>query len=187
MRGRPGRPWRVAALAGPGRPRDLFRLYQEAYGWTELRFVVLVAIAWPGAAILAAGYLLTQRRTRWLLHVLGVVTIVAVLGMNAVGPGGFVAEKNLARAADPSLVSPDGSTGLDADYLAALGDAAVPASVAALPKLNPTDRATVEQLLRVRKDQLENQDALPGWPSWSLDRQWAVDALAAWSRETASR
>ena len=163
------------------------RIYQEAYGWTELRFVVLVAIGWLGAAILAAGYLLTQRQTRWLLHVLGVVTIVAVLGMNTIGPGGFVAEQNLARAADPSLVSPGGSTELDADYLAALGDAAVPASVAALPRLNPADRATVEQLLRVRKYQLAHGDALPGWPSWNLDRQRAVDALAAWGGAAASR
>jgi len=163
------------------------RLYQEAYGWTELRFIVLVAIGWLGAAILAAAYLLTRRQTRWLLHVLGVVTIVAVLGMNAVGPGGFVAEQNLARAADPSLVAPDGSTGLDADYLAALGDAAVPASVAALPRLNATDRAAVERLLSERKDELANDGALTGWPSWNLDRQRARDALAAWRPGTASR
>ena len=163
------------------------RLYQEAYGWTELRFIVVVAIGWLGAAILAAAYLLTRRQTRWLLHVLGVVTIVAVLGMNAVGPGGFVAEQNLARAADPSLVAPDGSTGLDADYLAALGDAAVPASVAALPRLNATDRAAVERLLSERKDELADDGALTGWPAWNLDRQRARDALAAWRPGTASR
>jgi len=156
------------------------RLYQEAYGWTELRFAVLVAIGWLGAAILAAGYLLAQRQTRWLLHVLGVTTIVAVLGMNLVGPGGFVAEQNLARAIDPSLVPADGSTGLDADYLMALGDAAVPPSVAALPRLSAPDRLAVEELLSARARHLAHDPWLAGWPSWNLDREQSRAALATW-------
>jgi hypothetical protein len=163
------------------------RLYQDAYGWTELRLVVIVAIGWLAAAIVAAAVLLMRRQTRWLLHALGVVTVVAVLGLNAVGPGGFVAEQNLARAADPSLVPPGGSTGLDEGYLEALGDAAVPASVAALPKLSADDRATVEGVLATRERRLARDAALQGWPAWNLDRQRARDAIAAWRAGTANR
>ncbi len=156
------------------------RLYQDAYGWTELRFVVLVAIGWLGAGIAAAGWLLAKRQTRWMLHVLGVVTVVALVGINVVGPGGFVAERNLARAEDPAVVPPDGSSRLDPGYLLALGDAAVPATVAALPGLSPADRAAAEVLLQSRASALSLNSALQGWPSWNLDRQRARDAIASW-------
>ena len=48
------------------------RLYQSMYGWTELRFVVLVAIGWLAVALAVAAGLLLARRTRWTLHVLGI-------------------------------------------------------------------------------------------------------------------
>jgi hypothetical protein len=163
------------------------RLYQDAYGWTELRFLVLVAIAWLGAALGATGYLLMRRQARWLLHVLGAATIVAVVGMNAVGPGGYVAEQNLARAIDPSLVPPGGRGGLDVGYLLALGDAAVPPSVAALPRLSPSDRAAVETVLGVRALAVAHDSAVQGWPAWNLDRARARDAIDAWRAGSASR
>jgi Domain of unknown function (DUF4173) len=156
------------------------RLYQEAYGWTELRFVVVVSIAWLAAAVLATGALLARRRARWSLHVLGALSVVALLAMNLVGPESFVAERNLERAANPSLVAPGGRTGLDTDYLGSLGDEAIPPTVAALPSLALGDRAALEDRLRERATSLDEETAGTGWPSWNLGRERARAALAAW-------
>src|SRR5262249_3964326 len=115
------------------------RLYQEAYGWTELRFVVLAALLWLGAARAVAAGLLVTDRTRWILHALGILSLVTVAGMNLVGPQAFVAQQNLDRAIDPSLVPPGGRTGLDAAYLAELGDEAVEPIVDAWERLSVVD------------------------------------------------
>jgi len=154
------------------------RLYQEAYGWTELRFVVLVTIGWLAVALAVAAGLLVTRRTRWTLHVLGILVLVTLLGMNAVGPQGFVAERNLERAIDLSLVPPGGRVGLDASYLVTLGDDAVPAVVAALPLLAPSDRLALEPFLLGRQAALRTDPAMQGWPSWNLARARARDSLA---------
>jgi hypothetical protein len=156
------------------------RLYQDAYGWTELRFVVLVSIAWLAAGVVATIVLIARREGRWSLHVLGGLSVLALLAMNVVGPQAYVTERNLERAVDPSLVPAGGETGLDVGYLETLGDEAVPATVAALPRLAPKDRATMEQLLRERAAGIDDELAGTGWPSWNLGRERARAALAAW-------
>ena len=80
------------------------RLYQDAYGWTELRFWVLLSIGWLAAALLALGVLVARGRSGRLVHVLGALGIAAVVVANVVGPQGYVAGRNLERALDPALV-----------------------------------------------------------------------------------
>lgn len=157
------------------------RLYQDAYGWTELRFLVVVAIGWLAAALAIVAGLVLTRRTVWTLHVLGVLLLVTLGGMNVVGPQSFVAERNLERATDPSLVPPDGRTGLDIPYLSTLGDEAVPAVVAAVDRLqDPADRARLSRFLEGRAADLRERPDLLGWPAWNLSRERSRQALAAW-------
>jgi hypothetical protein len=156
---------------------ERLRLYQAAYGWTELRLVVLVTIGWLAAALVATGTLLVRRRTGWLLHVLGVLALLAVAGLNVVGPQAFVAERNLERALDPSRIPPGGRTGLDADYVAGLGDEAVPATVAALDRLAPADQSVLEAFLADRATALREDPSLAGWPAYNLARERARAAL----------
>lgn len=157
------------------------RLYQDAYGWTELRFVVVVAIGWLAAALAIVSGLLLTRRTAWTLHALGILLLVTLGGMNVVGPQAFVAERNLERAIDPSLVPPDGRTGLDVTYISSLGDEAVPAVVAAIERLPaPTDRAWLARFLEGRAADLRERPELTGWPAWNLSRERARQALAGW-------
>jgi hypothetical protein len=138
-----------------------------------------VAIGWLAVAVAVTAGLLGARRTRWTLHVLGVLVIVAVAGMNAVGPQAFVAERNLERALDPSLVPPGGRTGLDEAYLTSLGDEAVPAAVAAVDRLpDPGDRMALDRFLGSRAWALANEPARQGWPAWNLARERARAALA---------
>jgi hypothetical protein len=165
------------------------RLYQDAYGWTELRFVVLTAILWLAVALGLTGVLLARRRTGWVLHALGLVVLVTIAAMHVVGPQAFVAHRNLERAINPSLVPAGGRTGLDARYLRELGDEAVVPIVEAWPVLPAGDRADLEPVLRERARALATDRALQGWPAWNLTRARARDALLAWeaARGTASR
>ena len=153
------------------------RLYQEAYGWTELRFYALAAIFWLLLALAAGAVLLILGRTRWVVHVVVVAGLVVAAGANVVGPQAFVTSQNLARALDPSLVPPDGETGLDATYLLGLADDAVPPLVAALPHLSNAERALVVGELERRREELSADQAVSGWPSWNLARERAHAAL----------
>ncbi len=158
------------------------RLYQEAYGWTELRFIVLTAIGWLGVAIVVTAGLLVQRRTRWTLHVLGILILVTLGGLNVVGPQAFVAERNLERAIDPSLVPQGGRMGLDTGYVSLLGDEAVVPVVDAWNRLAPADRDALAPALAWREEQLRTDPSLQGWPAWNLSRERARAALAAWDK-----
>jgi hypothetical protein len=153
------------------------KLYQDAYGWTELRFYVYAAIGWLGLGALATVTLLFAGRTRWLAHAVGILFIVVSLAVNAIGPQAFVARQNLARAIDPGLVAPGGRTGLDVWYLIELGPDAVPVMVEALPYIPAEDRAVVEAVLRSHAQVLERPE-LTAWPAWNLAREQARAALA---------
>jgi hypothetical protein len=150
------------------------------YGWTELRFVVLTAIVWLAVALGLTGWLLVARLARWALHVLGVLTLVVVAGMNVVGPQAFVAERNLERALNPAIVPAGGRSGLDVGYLSELGFEAVPAVVAAYPALPADARAAVDPFLHDRAWVLESDPSVQGWPSWNVVRERARAALAEW-------
>ena len=111
------------------------KLYQDAYGWTELRLYVAVSIAAMAVTLATLAAFLATDRTRWLGHAMVVIGLVSLIVLNLLAPAAFVAERNLARVIDPTLVPPDGEASLDADYLGVLPDDAIPALVAALPSL----------------------------------------------------
>jgi hypothetical protein len=153
-------------------------LYQQAYGWTELRLYVAVAIASLGAGLAAGAFLLSRGAMRWLGHALLVIGLVALLALNALAPGAFVAERNIARVLDPSLVPPGGRSGLDAAYLGALGDDAVPVMVAALPGLAEPERSRVLRELRTRHAELAGESRFTAPVAWNLSRARALEALS---------
>jgi len=152
------------------------RLYQDAYGWTELRLYVAVSIAAMAVTLAALAVFLATDRTRWLGHVMAVIGLVSLITLNLIAPAAFVAERNVERIIDPSLVPPDGQAALDADYLGVLPDDAVPALVAALPQLSGNDAFRIERALDRRERALA--EAPYGTPfSWNLGRERAKAAL----------
>jgi hypothetical protein len=153
------------------------RIYQDAYGWTELRFYVLATIVWLAIGIALTIALLSRDRMRWLLHGLAMSAVAVLVAINLVGPARLIAEQNVARLLDPSLVPADGRTGLDVRYARLLGDDAVPALVAALPALQDPQRSDLLRLLAQRKQALADESTV-GWPSWNLGRELARQALA---------
>jgi hypothetical protein len=153
------------------------RLYQDAYGWTELRFYVLAAIAWLAIGAVGAVYAIVTDRTRWLLHGMVVLSVAFGLAFNVIGPIRFVAEQNVARALNPELVAPGGQHGLDVWYLASLGDDAISVLAEASLRLPAAaDRQDATLVLASRAEELlaENGD----WQAWNLSREWARSLLS---------
>jgi two-component system sensor histidine kinase BaeS len=154
------------------------RLYQDAYGWTELRLYVLTTILTLATALALMTGLALAGRMRWLGHGLAVIGVVALVGLNVMAPSAFVAARNIERVIDPSLVAPGGHAGLDAGYLGVLPDDAVPILVAALPSLPATQRQDVIDLLKRKRAVLATDPASASPAAWNLGRERAREALA---------
>ena len=152
------------------------RLYQEAYGWTELRFYVYATIAWMAMGIAGGSALLARDRLRWLGHLLAIAAIAVLVGVNVVGAQRHVADENVARLLEPARVPADGRSGLDVWYALSLGDDGIPALVAALPALPGADRDVIMTSLAERWVDL-NRPEQTAWPAWNLARERARDAL----------
>lgn len=171
----------LAALTGVVLLSAIVRLglYQQAYGWTELRFFTLAGISWLAVGVVAtvAGVLF-ERAARVPRVMVGAGLVIALV-VNAIGPQAFVASQNLARAMNPSLVPADGQTGLDAYYLGSLGDDVIPVLVNAVATLPERERAEIEAILRRRAHELTSEQQRLGWPSWNLARERALEALRA--------
>lgn len=154
-------------------------LYQAAYGWTELRLYVLAAIVTMGAGLVVMMGLILTDLSRWLGHTFAVLGLVSLVGLNLIAPASFVAGRNIERVMDPSLVPPDGHSGLDADYLAVLPDDAIPVMVEALPRLPTREASEVLELLRRRRSELGSDPAYGSPFSWNLGRERARAALSS--------
>jgi hypothetical protein len=154
------------------------RLYQDAYGWTELRLYVLTTIVSLAAALALMTGLALANRMHWLGHGLAVIGVVALVALNAIAPSAFVAARNVERVIDPTLVAQGGHAGLDATYLGVLPDDAVPILVEALPGLPARERQAVLAILHERKAELVTDPAFAGPAAWNLGREQAKASLA---------
>jgi len=155
------------------------RLYQEAYGWTELRLYVLATIVLLTIGVIGLLAALAIDRVRWIGHVLIIVAVGIGIVLNLVGPVRFITEQNVARALDPTLVSRNGRTGLDEAYLVSLGDDAIPPLLRALPVLEEPMAEVLRAELLFRLEVLRNNPGLNAWQAWNAGRATARDALQA--------
>jgi hypothetical protein len=154
-------------------------LYQQAYGWTELRFYVLAAIVLLGLGLLATAVLLIARRVSMLPKFMLGAGLAVALVCNVIGPQAFVTAQNLQRVIDPSMVPADGYSGIDLDYISLLGADVVPVIVDSRSRLPAEVLGQVDQMLAYTAIELRQQAAETGWPSWNLSRQRALESLDA--------
>jgi hypothetical protein len=153
------------------------RLYQEAYGWTELRLYVLATIGLLAVGLLGLVVALAADRVRWIGHVLIAAGLGIGLALSLIGPVRFITEQNVARVLDPSLVVEHGRTELDHAYAVSLGDDAVAALLTALPSLDEPDAERLRDALRWRLAELRRDSGLRAWQAWNLGRARALTAL----------
>lgn len=145
------------------------RLYQDAYGWTELRFYVLAAISWLAAGAIGAVGTIVANRSAWLLHGMLALSVVFGLAFNAIGPVRFVADRNVDRGLAGER--------LDLAYLIGLGSDAVPAVIRSL-----NDRPLPPNVWQRHVDLMATASGLDdprhdAWQAWNLSREHARTLL----------
>jgi uncharacterized protein DUF4153 len=123
--------------------------YQDAYGYTVMRLLVMTCELWLGVVyllVIAAG---VRLRASWLPTAVVGTAVAALLGLAAINPDGFIAERNIARFA---------ATGkLDQEYLGRLSADAIPA-LRGLP--DPVRGEIIAEITGDLSDE--------GWRSWNL-------------------
>jgi hypothetical protein len=131
------------------------RLYQAAYGLTELRLYVSVAIVALTAVLAWLVYtVLRGRREQFGVGVL-VTALVCLVGVHALNPHAMVARVNMARAISGAMY--------DGDYLRELSADAVPTLIARMDSLPTAERARVVQRLQERW----GGERPGGWRTWN--------------------
>lgn len=145
-------------------------LYEEAYGYTELRLYVHVFLIWLAVVF---GLFLVALWTRPALFAGG--CLVAALGflatLNGINPDATIAQQNLARYAT--------SGKLDAYYLTQLSVDAVPALLPALAQVRGEEREILRAHLARQLQELESNPASQDWRAWNLARSDAAALLMA--------
>ncbi|MDQ4112730.1 MAG: DUF4173 domain-containing protein [Actinomycetota bacterium] len=141
------------ALVVVGSALYRMHLYQEAYGFTQLRLLVDVFEAWLGLLVIAGLIAAVTGKAigggLWLGRFALVSGAVALLGIAAINPDAWIAEHNVSRYEETGKI--------DTDFLAELSDDAVPA----LKEL-PAD---------LRSCVLGPNDREGDWLEWNLGRE----------------
>jgi hypothetical protein len=132
------------------------RLYQEAYGMTELRLYVSMVIVWLTALL---GWLaltvLRGRRERFAFGAF-LAGLACIAALHALNPHALIARVNMERAA--------AGADYDGAYLGTLSADAVPAILARLETLPDPERCRVGTMLEERWS-----GERPGsWRTWNL-------------------
>jgi hypothetical protein len=149
-------------------------LYQQAYGWTELRLYTYAVMAFLGLALLVSAWALIADRMEFLAAPLAAAALAVALALNLIGPSGAVAAANIDRFLDPAPLPEDAYRELDIGYLARLGDGAIPAIVERLPSLPERERTTLRGVLAIVSGKRPGPG---GWQSWNWDRARATELL----------
>ena len=153
-------------------------LYQQAYGWTELRFYTVAGIAWLALCAAIALICVLRDRIAPLPKLALLAGLVVAVACNLIAPQAFVTQQNVNRAMDPALVAPGGQSGLDVGYLSSLDADAIRVLAGSINSLPDDLRPGAASALSEARVSLE-VDAQRGWPSWNYGRQAALDALTA--------
>ena len=146
----------VMTLVVIGSALHRMQLYQEAYGFTRLRLLVDVFDLWLALvflAIMAGGAVL---RGGWLPRFALLSGVIALLGLAAINPDAWIAQRNIDRLADTGKV--------DWYYLQHLSDDAV-----------PTFTQLPAGLQHCALDGYTGSD--DDWLEWNLGRARAADVL----------
>ncbi|WP_224277269.1 DUF4153 domain-containing protein [Nocardioides lacusdianchii] len=147
-------------------------VYQDAYGFTTLRLFVDVFEGWLGFVVLAIMVAGALGLGRWLPRVALVSGAVALVGLAAINPDAWVAERNLDRW--------EATGKLDLSYLQTLSADAAPVIVDRLPE------DVARCVLEPSSSDVLREESIEDARAWNLARARAVDALAAIGLEPVS-
>ena len=150
------------------------KMYEDAYGFTQLRTYTHVLIIWIAVLLVVTiGLEITRRRARFALAGL-LVAFGFGLTFGLLNVDGFIARQNIQRAW--------GGAKLDGSYLTVLSDDAVPVLLEELQR--PEQPAAVKDILAAelscRDDLLKKELAAPpSWLAYNLSQASASSLLQA--------
>ena len=137
-------------------------LYEQAYGFTELRFYTHSFMIWLAVILVLFVVALLRNTMHRFIQGSLVTALVYVLALNLVNPLDLIVRANVASHAA-------GAT-LDVEYLGTLAADATPALVASLDQVDAESRAALQSYLAEHRLTLAQAAAEQGWPSWNLAR-----------------
>jgi hypothetical protein len=144
-------------------------LYEQAYGFTQLRLYTHVAIVWMG--LLFAGFLLILLRER--LSLFPFLTLATAVGfaltLNVMNVEAVIVRQNLTRVRT--------SGELDIEYLSWLTSDSIPALVGGIEQTGLEDEEPIWALLACHQFRLEARISDRGWQSFNLSDWLAMRAL----------
>ncbi|WP_319449289.1 MULTISPECIES: DUF4173 domain-containing protein [unclassified Mycobacterium] len=123
-------------------------LYQQAYGFSVQRLMVIVIELWLGAVFVLIAVAGLKMTARWLPHAVLVAGAVALLGVAALNPERLIADRNIDRYQQTGL--------LDTDYLLRLST-----------DVEPALRRLPDAIARCALYRLEDPDA---WYEFNVSR-----------------
>ncbi|GAA3384423.1 DUF4173 domain-containing protein [Cryptosporangium minutisporangium] len=95
-------------------------LYEDAYGFTRLRVLVQAAELWLGLVFVLVAVAGIRLRGSWLPRTVLATGALILLGLAALNPDAFIAERNTVRYAETGRIDVDYLSGLSADAAPAL-------------------------------------------------------------------
>ena len=147
-------------------------LYEDAFGFTWPRLLGHAATILTGAVLVAGAVAVVLRRAAWLPSAAVALGLLALITLNVLDPDAFIAERNLARAAE--------GRPLDVMELRSLSLDAIPVIVEALPSLPGAERAALVGYLADVRCRLDEEPA--GFASFNTARARAERTLDATAR-----
>ena len=148
----------VLALAVVASALHRLHLYEEAFGFTRLRLFMNVFEGWLGLLVVLVLLAGVRLRASWLPSAIVASAAAGLIGLAAINPDGFVAERNVARF--------EATGKLDVGYLRGLSADAVPA----IDRLPEPQRSCTLDSMAVADDPLAG---------WNAGRDRARDVLRA--------
>ena len=157
------------------------RLYEEAYGFTQLRVLTQVFMIW--LAVVLVAYAITVLLDRPRLIALG--GLIAAMGfiatLDLINLDGLIAHENIKRDLLQAVTVDGGDRRYDDTfdylYVLSLSDDAVPELIPLLSHADPDVRAEAQQTLSDRRAALEATWKADGFWAWSWARQEALRVL----------
>jgi Domain of unknown function (DUF4173) len=145
-------------------------LYEQAYGFTELRLYTHVFMGWLGVALLLfLGGLLRERPRLFSLGA-PVAAALVLAALNLANPDAIIVEQNIARY--------HAIGDLDTYYLSQLSADALPAMTAALPEIGRMHQADMRAEIGLMRQQIAQTLESGGWPAWSVGRGRAINSTS---------
>ncbi len=148
-------------------------IYQDAYGFTILRFYTSAFIIWLSVLFGVFGYkIIKHKQDRFFAYAIFMAVIIFVGVMNVVNPEGIIVRQNIRHYI--SVNKTDSTQRLDTSYLDNLSADAVPAMIPLLQAADGQVKGQIAHDLYYRKQDMENTSA---WQETSLAKMRAERLL----------